>query len=396
MERIRLGELVKGNGLFKDGDWIESKDQDLNGEVKLIQLADIGIRNFINKSNRFMNYEKALELKCTFLEKGDILIARMPDPIGRCCEFPFEEVNKYVTVVDIAIFRNKNNDLDNRYLVHYINSESFLNKVSSGVTGTTRQRISRKKLEAIEIPLPSLDQQKAIAAKLDKADEIRRLNQQLIDKYDALTQSLFIDMFGDPVKNEMGWEKVKLGDLCGVGSSKRVFVEELKENGIPFYRGTEVGALGNDEMINPTLFISEHHYHKLKKDSGIPQVGDLLMPSICPDGRIFEVKNNDPFYFKDGRVLWVKVNQTKINSTFLKKNLKANFAKNYSKIASGTTFAELKIFALKDLIISNPPISLQNQFAERIAVIEAQKQFTQDALAKSEALFNSLLQESFS
>src|SRR4051795_4144941 len=82
-----LAELLK-DGLFVDGDWVESKDQDPNGEVRLIQLADIGNGEFLNKSARFLTLEKARELKCIFLKSGDILIARMPDPIGRACIFP--------------------------------------------------------------------------------------------------------------------------------------------------------------------------------------------------------------------------------------------------------------------------------------------------------------------
>ena len=202
-------------------------------------------------------------------------------------------------------------------------------------------------------------------------------------------------MFGDPVKNEKGWEMKYLGDLCDVGSSRRVFVDELVEIGIPFYRGTEIGQMSLEDNITPTLFITEEHYEKLKKETGVPKIGDLLMPSICPDGRIFEVTNDKPFYFKDGRVLWIKVNNEIINSVYLKKHLKAIFAIDYGKIASGTTFAELKIFALKKINLHYPPLNLQNQFAERVAVIEAQKQQAQLALAKSETLFQSLLQRAF-
>ena len=251
------------------------------------------------------------------------------------------------------------------------------------------------KYSQIEIPLPNLATQQRIAAILDQADAIIQNNRAIVQKYDALTQSLFLDMFGDPVKNEKGWEMKFLGDLCDVGSSRRVFVDELVENGIPFYRGTEIGQMSIEDNITPTLFITEEHYEKLKKETGVPKIGDLLMPSICPDGRIFEVTNDKPFYFKDGRVLWIKVNDGIINSVYLKKYLKAIFAIDYGKIASGTTFAELKIFALKKINLHYPPIQLQNLFAERVAMIEAQKQQAQLELAKSEELFNSLLQRAF-
>ena len=169
----------------------------------------------------------------------------------------------------------------------------------------------------------------------------------------------------------------------------------MVEQGVPFYRGTEVGQMSLNDNIIPTLFITEQHYEKLKIETGVPKIGDLLMPSICPDGRIFEVTNNNPFYFKDGRVLWIKVNDKLINSVYLKKQLKAIFALDYTKIASGTTFAELKIFALKKINLHYPPIEVQNQFAERVQLIEHQKQQAQEALAKSELLFQGLLQQAF-
>jgi type I restriction enzyme S subunit len=71
----KLVDIVNPNGVFCDGDWVESKDQDINGDIRLIQLADIGDGKFRNKSNRFLTFKKAIELNCTFLKQGDILIA---------------------------------------------------------------------------------------------------------------------------------------------------------------------------------------------------------------------------------------------------------------------------------------------------------------------------------
>jgi len=83
-----IADLVGKEGVFVDGDWVESKDQDPNGDVRLIQLADIGDGIYRDKSARFLTNQKAIALNCTFLEQGDVLIARMPDPLGRTCIFP--------------------------------------------------------------------------------------------------------------------------------------------------------------------------------------------------------------------------------------------------------------------------------------------------------------------
>jgi len=163
-----IDELIDGkNGIFKDGDWIETKDQNPNGEVRLIQLADIGDGFFRNRSDRYMTKDRAVELNCTFLKKGDILVARMPDPLGRACVFPYSEEEKYVTVVDVAIIRTEQNGVDNRYLTHFINSPVIRKLIEDLKTGTTRKRISRGNLSAIKIPVPPLNEQIRISLKIE-------------------------------------------------------------------------------------------------------------------------------------------------------------------------------------------------------------------------------------
>ena len=82
-ERVTLAEVTAADGVFVDGDWIESKDQDLHGDVRLVQLADLGDGVFLDKSRRFLTSQRANELKCTYLREGDVLVARMPEPLGR-------------------------------------------------------------------------------------------------------------------------------------------------------------------------------------------------------------------------------------------------------------------------------------------------------------------------
>ena len=106
-----LPDLISSDGLFVDGDWIESKDQDQDGDVRLIQLADIGDGRYVNKSNRFLTHAKAVELGCTFLKRGDVLIARMPDPLGRACIFPGDS-KQAVTVVDVCVARGNARHFD--------------------------------------------------------------------------------------------------------------------------------------------------------------------------------------------------------------------------------------------------------------------------------------------
>ncbi|HOJ06984.1 MAG TPA: restriction endonuclease subunit S, partial [Ignavibacteriaceae bacterium] len=165
---VKLGDVIGKDGVFVDGDWVESKDQDPNGEVRLIQLADIGEIEFRNKSDRYLTYNKALELNCTFLDKGDLLIARMPDPLGRACIFPLKGKEKFVTVVDVAIIRVDEKKVDNDFLCYIINAPQSRNNISSLQSGSTRKRISRKNLGTINFPLPPLAEQKKIVEKIEE------------------------------------------------------------------------------------------------------------------------------------------------------------------------------------------------------------------------------------
>jgi type I restriction enzyme, S subunit len=163
-----IDDLVSSNGLFCDGDWIESKDQDLNGKVRLIQLADIGDGIFKDKSNRHLTYEKSIELGCTYLLKDDLLIARLPDPLGRACIFPLVGNKKYVTAVDICIVRPNFEDLSIKFLLYLINSPQIRKKIDQSKSGSTRMRIARKNLAKIHLSIAPKYEQLRIVEKIEE------------------------------------------------------------------------------------------------------------------------------------------------------------------------------------------------------------------------------------
>ena len=168
-----LENLIAHDGVFTDGDWVESKDQDPNGSVRLIQLADIADNRFVNKSSRFLTLDKAFELNCTFLKRGDILVARMPDPLGRSCLFPLEGDQSFVTVVDVCVIRLGSVAIEPRYLMRAINSPTVRGQISDLQSGSTRKRISRGNLATVPIPIAPTNEQRRIVEKIEAMfDEI--------------------------------------------------------------------------------------------------------------------------------------------------------------------------------------------------------------------------------
>lgn len=152
---------------FFDGDWVESKDQDPDGDIRLLQLADIGDGTFLDKSNRRINQEAFERLRCREVQAGDILIARMPHPLGRACILP-TGLGRTITVVDVAVLRPDPNRVIPKYLVYVLNSISFRAQLDSLQSGSTRQRISRSRLGQQRIPMPPVALQRAAVTHLDE------------------------------------------------------------------------------------------------------------------------------------------------------------------------------------------------------------------------------------
>ncbi|WP_176515586.1 restriction endonuclease subunit S [Pseudomonas ceruminis] len=335
----------------------------------------------------------------TYFDRSDVLLAKITPCFenGKCLRPGQIPTEIGFGSTEFHVIRPDTESLDSLYLFYLVWSEQFRflgEKSMSGAAG--QKRVGSDFLKGFEIPLPPLPEQKRIAAILDKADAIRRKRQQAIQLADDFLRAVFLDMFGDPVTNPKGWPSVKLGEVCGVGSSKRVFVDEFTDAGVPFYRGTEVGALGEGQKIQAELFISQEHYDDLVSHSGAPEVGDLLLPSICHDGRIWKVNHKEQFYFKDGRVLWIKLNRELIDSDYLRSYLQRMFLSNYSAIASGTTFAELKIVNLKAMNILSPPLALQRKFSELVKAISESGKLYATADLEGEDLFSSLAKQAFS
>ena len=246
-------------------------------------------------------------------------------------------------------------------------------ELKSKGTGSTFKAISKKILEEILIPDVGFDKQHEYAQMLEKIYVIIQTRKQGLQKLDELIQSRFVEMFGDIITGKYNYKIRKLGDVAFIGSSHRVFTTEFVESGIPFYRGTEIGELANGIEPSEPYYISEEHYNKLTKDNTKPRIGDLLMPSICNKGQIWMVDTDRPFYYKDGRVLCISPNRDIFNSKYLEYFMRIKTLVEYPKLGSGSTFAEFKIFLLKDMDVLVPPRNVQNQFADFVASVDKSK-----------------------
>lgn len=331
------------------------------------------------------------ENRRTDIKKGDLLIT-IVGTVGRVAIVPVD-LEGICVQRSVAVLKINQRIVHNRYLMYQLqNMRPFLEREARGVA---QKGIYLKQLSSLSINVPQMDEQRRIAAVLDKVSGLIAKRREQLRKLDELVKARFVEMFGDCKTNPKDWKTCRLDEIAEVGSSKRVFVDELKKEGIPFFRGTEIGALAEGKTVRPELFIAPQHYKALCDMTGTPQKGDLLMPSICPDGRIWLVNTDNPFYFKDGRVLWVHHISKQFDPVFLLYTLKDRIMTDYSSIASGTTFAELKIFALKKCLVFKAPLRLQSSFAIFIQKTEQLKLTIQQSLDKLEVLKKALMQQYF-
>jgi len=259
--------------------------------------------------------------------------------------------------------------------------------------GSTMKHITKVKFDRFQIPYPPLPEQQKIAAILDAADQLRQKDQQLIEKYNVLSQSLFLDMFGDPVVNPMGFDRKTIRDL--VSEVKYGTSSKAEEDGkYPYLRMNNISYQGYMDFKNLK------YINVLDKDKEKYAVkdGDILFnrtnskelvgktglytnkTEMIIAGYLIRVRTNNlanPYY------IWAYLNS--IHGKLILKNMCKNIV----------GMANINAQELQDIKILTPPITLQNQFAERIQAIDAQKQQAQASLEKSEELFNSLLQRAF-
>jgi len=381
------------------GEWGTEIKNDQKG-VKVIRTTNFTNRGVLDLNNVVERNIDINKHKEKILKNGDIIIEKSggspTKPVGRVVIFEENNNEQYLCNNFTAILRPRLEIIPKfaLYMMQNLYNKNKVLKFQNKTTGIINLKLNDY-LNSTNVYVPDLKKQNKIVEVLDKIQELIYKRKTQIESLDELVKSKFIEMFGEPISNPKKWNVVKLGKISSVGSSKRVFIDELVNEGIPFYRGTEIGALSTGKNVEPTLFITKEHYEKLKNITGVPTIGDLLMPSICPDGRIWSVDTKKPFYFKDGRVLWIHLESLAIKSMFLKYMLCEKFNREYNKIASGTTFAELKIFVLKDLDIIMPPIELQNEFVDFVKETDKLKFEMEKSLEELENNFNSLMQRAF-
>lgn len=297
----------------------------------------------------------------------------------------------------IARLRPKTDDFISDYIGLLLQSKfDFFQRTA---TGATIPHVSRKALENLEVPLPSLSEQKAIVAKLDRAQRLIDIDREMLAKYDELIQSVFLEMFGDPVTNPKGWDRSlikNLADDSKYSIKAGPFGSALKKE---FYVEDGYKIYGQEQVIRDDFdygdyYINEERFEKLKNceiktnDVLISLVGSYGYISVVPEGIERGIINP--------RLMKITFDKNKVLPYFFKSLFtNESFEKLVEDQTHGGTMGILNTTIVKKLNIPVPPVSLQKSFLNKLRAIKSEMSKVEISLKKSGELFSSLVQGAF-
>lgn len=399
MERVKLGDCIKQiRGVtYGSNDAIDSMQE---GYLPILRSNNIGegSLNFEDLVYIPENLVKDFQI----LRSGDILITASTGSLkvlGKNGVFINGIKSSFGAFCKVVRARES---ISPKYLRLFFQSSYYRTTIQNITNGANINNIKNEHIDNLQIPLPNLATQQRIAAILDRADEVRQYNQALIEKYDALTQSLFLEMFGDPVRNEKGWEVKKLKQISSKITSgntplggSNVYISE----GITFFRSQNVWK--NNLVYEDIAFIDEKTNASMK--SSILKHKDILMTKTgrintenSSLGRAALFLGDDNSANINGHVYLIRLLENNSHEFVVKILTSIEYREHIRKVCvGGIDKRQLNKEHLEEFPIISPPLTLQNQFAERVQIIEQQKEQARQALAKSEELFQRLLQDSF-
>ena len=352
-----------------------------NGDIPWVKIKDMNSK-YVNSTEEFITNEGLNNSSAKLFEPGTILYSIFAT-IGAASILEIPATTNQA-IAGIVLGDGCNRDFYYYYLAFL---KSHFENISKGVA---QNNINLSVLRNQKVIVPPLDDQQRIVAELDCLNEMIALKQEQLKEFDKLAQSIFYDMFGDPISNEKGWEKNKLDELYKVTSSKRILQSEWQDNGVPFYKVADIVNLIDGKTVIPSTYIKESTYNELISLGLVPNSGDILITSRGTLGECYIVLEGDKFYFQDGMITWLSQKANNILPIYLKSVFGTkSFLDSLLHNANMSTVAYLSIGQLSKVLIPLPPLALQQQFAEKIQAIEAQKELVKQSIAETQQLLAS-------
>ena len=374
--------------VFTDGDWIESKDQSDEG-IRLVQTGNIGEGKYLEKESRakYVSEETFERLKCTEIFPGDILVSRLPEPVGRACIIPNKD-ERMITAVDCTICRPDEAVILKEYLCYFMQSSAYYTRLFGNVTGTTRKRISRKNLGNVELNVPRLEVQKTVVDRLDRLVSVIESRQKELQLLDDLIKARFVEMFDlDSCRYGTFGQDTDFVDYRGK-------TPVLSEVGT--IRMVNAKSVGKGYFKDVNEYVTEETYDEwMHRGYGYPE--DVL---FVTEGHTFGNTCQVPAYltkFALGqRVITIKGHSDVINNSFLCGYMQTErFMQDINTYRTGGTAQGIRSKDLMKVQIPLPDYEQQLSFDRFCKQVDKSKVVVQAALDEVQLLFDSMMQQYF-
>lgn len=322
------------------------------------------------------------------VEYGDIIVSTVR-PNLKNVAFIKQHDSNLVASSGFCVLRTTD-DIVRNYLFRYITSDIFTQHLMKLTTGANYPAVRDLDVRDSIIPLPPLSTQLSIVSELDKINELIRLKKEQLKDFDNLAQSLFYEMFGDPVENEKGWEVKKLGEVCSQITDGTHNSPTNTEKGDFMY--VTAKNIKRDGIILDNITYVDANTHQSIYSRCNPEYGDVLYIKDGVTTGIATINNLKEEFSLLSSVALLKLGD-KIINYYLKAVL--NTQSLYNKIRSnmgGAAITRLTLVKIKAIKIPLPPLSLQQLFAQRIEQIEHQKAEVQKSITDLETLLASRMQ----
>ena len=405
MELEELGTVcdLQNGYAFKSKDYVEKSN---TVSLRMSNIRPGG--NFDNNYNlRYLpdDYQEKFSNYKVF--EGDLVIAMTdlandPKILGIPTIVETGEVNWLLNQRAGKLIVKDETKANKNYLRYILNHPIHRNYYKMFAGGGLQINVGKKEILGCKIPLPTLETQKQIAQILDKAADLRDKTKQLLAEYDQLAQSIFLEMFGDPVTNPKGWEVKTMRELTKKimsGNTPKGGSKVYVTDGILFFRSQNVWK--NRIELDNIAFIDLQTHSKMKKSS--LKYGDILMTKTgrvntenSSLGRAAMYLGEDDKANINGHVYLIRPKKSIVKEYVLFILTTIQY-RDYIRrtCVGGIDKRQINKNHIEDFPIIYPPIIQQNQFAEKIALIEQQKDLAKQELQESEDLFQALLQKAF-
>jgi len=386
LEEINIPNSSISYGVVQPG------PEDFNG-IQFIRGGDIK-EGKISKDLRTISKAISESYSRTLLKGGEILISLVGYP-GECAVVP-KSLKGANIARQVGIIRLTENN-DKFFIRQYLSSPIGKKNLLGNLVGSAQQVINLNMLRKVQIPLPSLPEQQKIAEILSAVDDkIDVIDQQIIETQalkKGLMQRLLTKGIGHTEFKDSplgmipkSWEIVKCDSIADITSSKRVYLSDYTDFGIPFFRGKEITQLAKGEKLNDLVYIKEDTFIEFKNRFGAPKEGDILITAVGTIGSIYMVNSTDNFYFKDGNLMWLRKIDSRLNRQFITHYFRSIIFQNLIDIiSSGSSQKALTIVKFKLLPAVIPPLDEQKKISEildcvyeKVSVLEEKKTYYQE------------------